>query len=300
MGVRRRLSVALDMLGRVGLASTLEMMTSSVHQKLHQWRWKTDFRRLQLSGSGLLERDVLGSRMCLDPSKPGLDREILIHGVREPIATGHLMRILRPDDVLLEAGANIGYYTLLASRLCRRVYAVEPHPENYERLAMHITLNGASNVEVFPLGFGPTEGPIHLRCSELSNWHSCVGAVEGEPGVITVHGRTIDGFVDELQEQPTFLRMDIEGYEAEVLKGASQTLRGLRGLFLELHGIDLSHRQITDTIDLIEGAGLRCTMAIKYDWPGQARVYPGTHIESIRAGDRDVYEVFFGRDVESQ
>jgi hypothetical protein len=93
MGLKRRLAVSLDMARRIGIRPTAEMLRTTAHQKFHQWRWKADFRRLGFDDQPV-ERDVLGSRMKLEPSKAGLDRELLLHGMREPIATGHLMHVL--------------------------------------------------------------------------------------------------------------------------------------------------------------------------------------------------------------
>jgi FkbM family methyltransferase len=243
---------------------------------------------------GPVERDILGNRMRLDPGRPGLDQDLLLHGIREPVATGHLMRLLGPQDVVLEAGANIGYYALLEARLCRRVYAVEPHPENLHRLKGHLAMNEVENVEPYHLAFGPSDGPLHLRCSPLSNWHSCLGAAPGGDQVIEVPGVTIDNFV-ATREAPTFIRMDIEGFEMEALRGARRTLRQVRGLFLELHGPYLTIAQVREVLDLLQASGLEPALIVQYDWPGLARVHPPSHVERIRAGDRCTYELFFER-----
>lgn len=293
MGIKRRLGVTVDMARSVGVRAAWEQLRATAHEWFTAKRRARNFRRLKFDGP--IVRDVLGSQMRLYPEKPGLDQDLIMHGIREPIATGHLMRLLQPDDVVLEAGANIGYYSLLESRLCRKVYAVEPHPENFERLQEHLEMNDVKNVEAYEMGFGPVDSDLHLQVSPLSNWHSCLGTSPGDEGVITVKGRTIDGFLAG-REAPTFMRMDIEGFEVEALKGAQDTLRGLRGLFIELHGPNLNHDQIRATIDMIEGAGLGASLVVQYDWPGLARVYPPERIESIRQGDRCTYELFFARE----
>lgn len=280
------------MVRHVGLGPAAEQVVWTGYDWFAERRRRREFRRLGLDGP--IERDVLGNRMRLDPTKAGLDQDLLLHGIREPVATGHVMRLLDPDDVVLEAGANIGYYALIEARLCRRVYAAEPHPENLERLRAHLAMNDVGNVEAYHLAFGPSNAPLQLRCSPLSNWHSCLDAAAGEDHVIEVPGATIDSFVTG-REPPTFLRMDIEGFELEALRGATRTLRQVRGLFLELHGPYLTIPQIREVLNLLRASGLEPSLIVQYDWPGLARVHPPSRIERIRAGDRCTYELFFER-----
>jgi FkbM family methyltransferase len=210
------------------------------------------------------------------------------------VATGTIMRMLRPDDVVLEVGANIGYYALLEARLCRRIYAVEPHPDNFRRLNENVALNGYDNIETFNLAFGATAGSIPMRCSELSNWHSCRDAAPGDDGTIAVTCTRIDDFVAG-RPAPSFVKMDVEGFELEVLKGAEQALAAVRCVFLELHGDILSRAEIREVIDRLRAAGLAASLIVQYDRPGLSRLCPNEHIARIHAGDRGTYELFFTR-----
>ena len=58
------------------------------------------------------------------------------------------------------------------------------------------------------------------------------------------------------KEPASFMKMDVEGFEVEVLHGATQTLRSLRSVFLELHGDILSRAEIRDVLDMLKDAGL--------------------------------------------
>lgn len=130
---------AFEMAREVGIRPTAERIRNFAYARLVERRRAAQFRRMNLSEP--VVSDILGQRMLLDPNSPGLDRDLLLDGIREPIATGHIMRILRPDDVVLEVGANVGYYALIEARLCRKIYAAEPHPENFRRLNENIALN---------------------------------------------------------------------------------------------------------------------------------------------------------------
>lgn len=286
------MTATISMVRKVGLGSTVDRIQMFLHARFAQRQRERQFRRLKLTSPVI--REILGQRMLLDPAQQGLDRDLLLNGIREPVATGHLMRLLENDDVFLDIGANIGYYTLMASRLSRKVYAVEPHPENFRRLKENLGLNGSTNVETFNLAFGSSETPLHLRCSGRSNWHSCQGALAGDKNTIEVPGQQVDTFLTN-REQPTFLKMDVEGYELEVLRGAVNTMRKVRGVFLEIHGDILNHCEIRETLDILGDNGLSPTLIVQHDWPGLSHLYPTSHLKEIYRGDRGTYEIFFER-----
>jgi len=286
-----RVSAAVEMARAVGVGPTCERLSNFARARLLDRRRAAQFRRLRLDGP--VVRDILGSRMLLDPGVGGLDRDLLLDGIREPIATGHLMRLLRPEDVVLEVGANIGYYALLEARLCRRVYAVEPHPDNFRRLEANVRLNGYDNVETVNMAFGSAAGTIPMRVSGHSNWHSCRGAVAGVDTIDVPCGR-IDDFVRD-RRLPTVIKMDVEGFELEVLRGAAETLRHVRCVFLELHGDILGGDEIRALIDLVHAAGLEASLIAQYDRPGLSRLQPPAHVDAIYRGDRGTYELFLTR-----
>ena len=90
-------------------------------------------------------------------------------GVKDHWDVWHLKRMLGPDSVLLDVGANLGYYAIhLASRLgpACRVWAFEPFPANFRRLETNIALNRLeSQVTACPLGLSDQqrEGHMHMR-----------------------------------------------------------------------------------------------------------------------------------------
>ena len=292
MTLSRQIRAAIGMARTSGVAATFERVRNFAHAKIAARRREAQFNRMQLTQPQI--REILGSRMRLDPGRRGLDRDLLLDGIREPIATGHIMATLGADDIALEIGANIGYYALIEARICRRVLAVEPHPDNYKRLIENLTLNGAENVETFNLAFGAVEGEIPMSCSALSNWHSCRGAISEDRTSIMVPCTQIDSFCST-HGYPTFMKMDVEGFELEVLRGASTTLQKVRGLFLELHGDILSSDEIREVLERVEAGGLTPSLVAQYDRPGLARLYPVSQVDRIRDGDRGTFELFFSR-----
>jgi FkbM family methyltransferase len=288
----RKVRAAIEMQQSVGAGPTFERITKYAQAQLLERQRNQQFKRLGLDTPQI--RSILGSKMKLNPATPGLDRDLLLDGIREPVATGSVLNILTTEDIVLEVGANIGYYALMESRICKKVYAAEPHPGNFQRLQENIALNGYDNIEAFNIGFGEADAPLAMNCSELSNWHSCKDATTGAPGVIEVDGMRIDSFVENRQT-PTFIKMDVEGFELQVLRGAEKTLSALDRLFIEIHGDILAADEIREVLDRIAHAGLRSSLIIQYDRPGLSRIYPSSQLEQIYAGDRGTFELFFDR-----
>lgn len=286
------ISAAIDMARAVGLRKTATRLGNFVHARSYERERSKRFDRLKLDGK--IVRTILGSRMELDANKSGLDRDILLDGIREPIATGHILNILDKDDIVLEVGANIGYYALIEARICAKIYAIEPHPENLARLQRNIALNDLDNVIARQGAFGASDGKIPLYVSDLSNWHSCRSAPKSESDFIEVDCFTIDSFA-EANEAPTFIKMDVEGYELQVLRGAEKTLKSVRHLFLELHGTILTRDEIVEILNRIDNAGLKPSLIVQYDRPGLARTYDLDQLDAIRNGDRGTFELFFTR-----
>jgi FkbM family methyltransferase len=154
-------------------------------------------------------------------------------------------REVRPNGVFWDIGANVGFYSLLASKLVGsgRVFAFEPAPRNLTYLRKHLALNRVTNVEVLAIAVGDRNGTSCFETEET-----------GFMGRLSNEGRIGEGKVmvpiatlDSLMEQekvlpPDCVKMDIEGAELLALRGASHTFQRFRPvLFLATHS-----RQIED------------------------------------------------------
>jgi FkbM family methyltransferase len=126
---------------------------------------------------------------------------------------------IRPESLVLDVGANIGIYTLLAAKRGAYVIAIEPDPNNVIALRRHIELNGfADSVTVLEMAATDRSQLLTLyRYPENSGGSTLFGKGEG----IVVEGRTIDS----LDLPPVEVcKMDIEGAEVLALRGAKDTL----------------------------------------------------------------------------
>jgi FkbM family methyltransferase len=139
----------------------------------------------------------------------------------------------------LDIGANIGYYTLLLSRLVGNdglVVAVEPHPVNFHLLQLNLRINRVSNVRLVSAAISDKDGRTFLFEAEGSNWHSLLPTERTSQKAIEVPTLTIDTLAHQVERPIDLLRMDIEGGELSALKGGEKTLRCYRpALVMEIH-----------------------------------------------------------------
>jgi FkbM family methyltransferase len=133
---------------------------------------------------------------------------------------------LKAADVFVDVGANIGYYSCLARSLYKQVVAFEPQPQNLECLVAGLVENGWSDTEVFPLGLSHTPGLLTLygasgpSASLVKGW---AGFPDRFKNVIPVN--TMDNVLcDRFLGKKLLIKIDVEGAEFGVLKGALKTL----------------------------------------------------------------------------
>jgi FkbM family methyltransferase len=141
-----------------------------------------------------------------------------------------LARVLREGMTCWDVGAHAGFMTLVASRLVGpqgRVVAFEPIEANRRRLEEHLALNGAENVTVVPLALADRSGAATMgeRRESSFQW-SLDGAREGRPSV-NVELATVDDVAARLGV-PDVLKIDVEGAELDVIRGARRTIASRR------------------------------------------------------------------------
>jgi FkbM family methyltransferase len=141
-----------------------------------------------------------------------------LHEVRDMAFVLHL---LRPDDVFLDVGANVGSYTVLAAGgVGARVTSVEPVPETFMRLERNIAVNGlASRVRAVRCGLSDGAGTARFTTGLDAMNHI---VAEGDTAAaVEVPVETLDTVAAEV---PLLMKIDVEGHERSVLGGAARTL----------------------------------------------------------------------------
>ncbi len=244
---------------------------------------------LLLFAGGERPWSVLNFRMMLCARKAGLDlrgksihKQLILNRVRERESTRIMNSFIRPDDVILELGANIGYYVLMEARLLSEqgfIYAVEPDPDNVALLRRNIALNHVTNIEVHALAMSDRKGTARLYTGTACNLHSLINhSGQTDARYLEVQTETVDGFLAG-RRPVTFIRTDIEGYETEIIKGMDQTFASaqLKRLFIEIHPHLVPPRQMQDFLQTLQKRGFEVTHAVSRDTQerfilGQSRV----------------------------
>lgn len=192
---------------------------------------------LKLRGQDVHTVSVQGSMMTLNIRDRGIHSDLFINRIREPQATQYLQSIIRPEWVVADIGANIGYYALMQGKTVRRVYALEPSVDNYKALTANVLLNGYGEViTCYNTAVGDRSGSAGFYLAGACNWNRI--AVGDDRVDTQVPMTTLDEFVKENVEGGAvdFLRMDVEGYEMDILRGGNGVLKEVRPrMFIEVH-----------------------------------------------------------------
>jgi FkbM family methyltransferase len=175
----------------------------------------------------LVCRTRSGIRMALHP-REFIQNRILFFGVWEPNVTAMFESLIQPGDVVIDVGANIGYYTLLSCKKAGpggHVYAVEPNPAVRSVLSGHLEMNGFRNYTLVPDAAWDTSsvGTLHLDRDDCGG--SSLRTLEGDGDTQSVRLVRMDDVIrEEHRGRVGLIKVDIEGAEAHALRGLSATL----------------------------------------------------------------------------
>ncbi|ORW75433.1 FkbM family methyltransferase [Mycobacterium sherrisii] len=162
---------------------------------------------------------------------------VLEHG-GETEYTAAMLADLCPDDVLFDIGANIGMVALHAAKICRTV-AFEPDPAIQRRLTVNSNLNPDRSFAVEPIAVSDADGSVLLYTDGDDGNSPSLVHQRGESGSVPVTARSLDSLMAEGRlPRPTVIKLDVEGAEILVLRGAKRLLTGPnrpRALFIEVH-----------------------------------------------------------------
>jgi FkbM family methyltransferase len=205
------------------------------HKVAALWR----FAKWQV-GSRLVPGKVLvdwidGAKFIAGRGEHGLTGNIY-NGLHEFHDMAYVLHALNDADLFIDVGANVGSYTVLACGVVgAEGYCFEPVPSTYRRLVMNLSVNNLlSRVQHFNQGVGDRSGVLRFTSEQDSTNHVLA---DGEADAHAVEVPVVP--LDEcLQQSPSMMKIDVEGYETMVLKGAARVLGDARlnSLLIELNG----------------------------------------------------------------
>jgi FkbM family methyltransferase len=168
-------------------------------------------------------------------------------------------------DTVVDVGAHIGLYTLIAAKKVGpsgKVIAIEPDPENFKILKKNILLNRLMNVEALQCAVYSTKEKVKLFLPEIEGGRTIFNTVMQDrartstENFIEVEANTLDDILESINiREVNWIKIDVEGAELEVLKGAVNTLSSNKNisLVIEIHGIEI----YTEMIKYLKARNLR-------------------------------------------
>lgn len=160
-----------------------------------------------------------------DPDDPVIGAPIL-DNCYEPEVTRAVESLLAPGDTFLDVGANIGYFSLLASSIVGehgQVFAIEPNDMNVKLLESSIRSNAMENVTVIQVGASETIGTLMLHSNVGNGTTSAVGRRDLFSSR-TVAGIPIDSLLSDRRKPISLIKIDVEGFEYRALRGSEKLL----------------------------------------------------------------------------
>ncbi|MEO8961720.1 MAG: FkbM family methyltransferase [Ginsengibacter sp.] len=161
-------------------------------------------------------------------------------GLHEFNDMGFLLHFLNNEDLFIDIGANIGSYAILAAgHVGANVIAIEPIPSTFLSLQKNIQVNNLQNkITALEAGVGVEEGILRFTLNlDTVNHVASQFKEEMIANTIEVRMVTIDGILKD-KKKPSMIKIDVEGFETEVLNGMQNTLQDqeLKAIIIELNG----------------------------------------------------------------
>ena len=158
----------------------------------------------------------------------------------------------RKEDVVIDAGANIGDFTVKIAGKVSKVIAIEPSRENLSYLRLNA--GNTQNVTIIQKAIGNERGIIGFTGQGVS-------AAVKENANNRVEIDMLDSICEDLKIAPTLLKMDIEGYEGDALRGMERSMDTVRRMVIEVH----DDRNKKDCEDVLIGHGFKIRYQNKID-----------------------------------
>jgi FkbM family methyltransferase len=178
---------------------------------------------------------IENSRLVVERGMSGATGN-LYFGLHEFPDMAFLLHFLRPDDLFLDVGANVGTYSVLAGRVCNaRVWSFEPDPSTAINLARNLDANGITHsTTIHKFALGAAEGEIGFTTGL-----GAMNKVTSSPSEIgqSVHIRRLDDVMEG--QVPVMIKVDVEGHEDAVFAGANTLLSDAGLLAIEAETVSV-------------------------------------------------------------
>lgn len=196
-------------------------------------RWQIGSRTV---GAAVAMPFMDGTRLLIRNGMHGATGNVYV-GLMEFEDMAFVLHLLREGDRFLDVGANVGVYSILAAGRGAKVLAIEPVPASYEQLLDNIHLNRLhARVEARNVGVGREPGELRFSTRTGPTNH-VLAPDESDEQAVTVAVDALDTIASGWT--PTMIKIDVEGFEANVIAGAADLLAqdSLQAVLIELNGL---------------------------------------------------------------
>jgi FkbM family methyltransferase len=170
-----------------------------------------------------------------------IDQEIIHRGIFEPKSTEIVRKLVKQGDVVLDIGANIGYYTILFSKLVGKngkVFAFEPTTHFMDILQRNLDANDVTNVEIVKCGLSDKEHTLEISIGPSSATLHPAPGFDREDKREVINLTTLDIFSENRNiRKIDFIKIDVDGHEPFFFQGAWASLDKYNPIVL----LELSH-----------------------------------------------------------
>lgn len=222
--------------------------------------------------------DIQGSKMYINHTEKSLSMRRTLEAyasnlVHEAATTKLFRSVVKKGDTVVDLGANIGYFSLLAASIVGKngkVYSFEPEPKNFSYLKKNIEINGYTQIQANQKAVSDKKGKVKLYICEYETGHHTINQSEGikayrrdvsvnEENFVEVETIPLDDFFKGKEDSIGVIKMDVEGAEFLALLGMDNILRKNQKvkMFLEFFPLLISNmgNSPKEFIDKILGYG---------------------------------------------
>jgi len=203
-----------------------------------------------------------------DKDYHSLSRNLQSYGIREPRNVGEFIKFIDPEDIVLDVGANIGFFTILA-RKAKKIIAIEPVEECIPILKENLKNNNITNVNIYNVALGDGM-PLLIKKEDQINLSRIVD--KRGKNVKEIKSKKLDYFVKK--DNINFVKIDAEGFEYEIF-GNRKIPDNINKIFMEFHTALMGKKKSFELIKNLYKEGFYVEKLVE-DLP--LRLYPLIHI----------------------
>lgn len=177
--------------------------------------------------------EVNGMKMRINKEDRLVSYDILVNGTHEKCETELVKREIEEGMTVIDAGANIGYYTLLFAQKVGpsgKVYAFEPDPTNFSILQKNVQMNGFENIVLVNKALSDSVGTASLFLSEYNKGGHSLFNFNKEKNSIVIETTSLDEYFKDSRPKIDFIKLDTEGAEGKIFFGMKELLQRNKNL----------------------------------------------------------------------